>query len=247
MISTHAVSSASRGMRLRLRPLNVTQPWSIVQRWVSPPLFHIHTYTKMPLSGVLRWLPVRRYLTASPNHVCNGDSTHTHTPRCWNRDWRRKRSSAPHTGAWADAAWHGQNKARCFFAATLSIKAGVSGLTCFLFEGSVETHCDDATWSVSAEVSMSGTLEKVRKGEGDLEERHSVCSYTPTVLYCFRKLLSIFHKYWLFCSREATCCTISHARLSKTLTFELNSDNCGFKFNSKSLWIRASNTKCLLI
>lgn len=67
------------GMRLRLRPLDVTQPWSTVQRWVSPPLFHTHTHTKVPLSGALRWLPVRRYLTASPDHVCNGDSnTHSH-------------------------------------------------------------------------------------------------------------------------------------------------------------------------
>ncbi len=61
---------------------------------VSQPSSLSYTHTKVPLSGVLRWLPARRYLTASPDHVCNGHSTHTHTPRCWNRDWRRKRSSA---------------------------------------------------------------------------------------------------------------------------------------------------------
>lgn len=43
-------------------------------------------------------------------------------------------------------------------AATLSIEGRVSGLTCFLFEGSVESYCDDATWSVSAEVSMSAYI-----------------------------------------------------------------------------------------
>lgn len=30
----------------------------------------------------------------------------------------------------------------------------MSGLTCFLFKGSMETRSDEATWSVSAEVSM---------------------------------------------------------------------------------------------
>lgn len=68
----------------------------------------------------------------------------------------------PCAGAWADVAWHGQNKAQRFFTATLSIKAGASGLTYYLFEGSMETHCDYATWPVSAEVSMSGTEDKHR-------------------------------------------------------------------------------------
>lgn len=95
----------------------------------------------------------------------------------------------------------------------------MSGLTCFLFEGSMETHCDDATWSVSAEVSMSGTQEKERKGERDLEERHS---NTPTVLYCFKKRMSIFTNIDYFVLERHHAVLLAHATLSKTLTFALN-------------------------
>lgn len=86
-----------------------------------------------------------------------------------------------------------KTKAQCFLTATLSIKVGTPGLTCFLFEGSMETHCDYATWSVSAEVSMSGTEEKQRKGEGDLKERLTISSYTLTVL--LMETIVLFHQY----------------------------------------------------
>lgn len=101
-------------------------------------------------------------VTASPSRVCRKDTMHTHTPDAETETRRRKRLSVPRAGAWADVAWHGHNKAQCFFTATLSIKAGVPGLTYYLSEGSMETQCDYTTWSVSAEVSMSGTEDKHR-------------------------------------------------------------------------------------
>lgn len=74
----------------------------------------MHTLTKVPLSVVLRRLPVHTHLTASPNHVCDGDASHTHTRDAETETRRRKRSPTTHSGAWADVAWHGQNRARCF-------------------------------------------------------------------------------------------------------------------------------------
>lgn len=58
----------------------------------------------------------------------------------WRWGWRRRRVYPPR--AWADVPWHGQNKAFGFFTATLSIEAGVSGFTCFLFGGL----CGQALW-----------------------------------------------------------------------------------------------------
>lgn len=78
-----------------------------------------------------------------------------------------------------------KNKAQCFSAATLSIEAAVSGLTCFLFEGSMETRCDDATWSVSAEVRAKGEGEEGR--EGETRRKGTLSSCTRTLPNCLQE------------------------------------------------------------
>lgn len=49
-----------------------------------------------------------------------------------------KEAPVPRSWAWADVAWHGQNKAQCFFTATLGTKAGASGRASYLFEASTK-------------------------------------------------------------------------------------------------------------
>lgn len=81
-----------------------------------------------------------------------------------------------------------KNKAQCFSAATLSIEAAVSGLTCFLFEGSMETRCDDATWSVSAEVRAKGEGEEGREGgRGRPGRKGTLSSCTRTLPNCLQE------------------------------------------------------------
>lgn len=62
----------------------------------------------------------------------------------------------------------------------------------------METHCDDATCSVSAEVSMRayvGEREKGRKGDGDVEERHTVFPLYSSSTVLLQETCVHFHKY----------------------------------------------------
>lgn len=61
-------------------------------------------------------------------HICNEDTVHAHPAHAETATRGRRLSSTPRAGAWADVAWHGQNKAQRFFAATLSIKAAREAL-----------------------------------------------------------------------------------------------------------------------
>lgn len=104
----------------------------------------------------------------------------------WRWGWRR-RSVYP-AWAWADVPWHGQNKAFGFFTATLSIEAGVSGFTCFLFGGL----CGQALWPlhlVSVSRRQRQSLQR-RTADGGWEETlHSspaadeLCNYTNNFSY----------------------------------------------------------------
>lgn len=60
-----------------------------------------------------------------------------------------------------------KTKLFCFFPATLSIEVGVSGfLPASCFRGSVESHCDRATWSVSAGVARASRREQQMETHG---------------------------------------------------------------------------------
>lgn len=136
-------------------------------------LSHTHTHLSAPVSSAP--MTSRAYTpdSFSQPRLQQRHNIHSHPSR-WNRDPEEgKRSPAPNAGAWADVAWHGQNKARRFFTATLSIKAR-----------SVRTYLLPV-WRLHGNplwrhhlVSVSGSQHewiRRRKKEGDVEERqHSM-------------------------------------------------------------------------
>ena len=110
--------------------------------------------------------------------------------------------SSPRAGAWADAAWHAQKQSSVFL--RRYVKHPVSGLTCFLFEGSAESRCDAPPGQCQPESVWEGG----RKEGGDLGETAPSCctvSLQETDVHS--------HKYWLFCSKEVTCCTVGTCRI----------------------------------
>ena len=150
----------------------------------------MHTLTKAPLSVVLRRLPVHTHLTASPNHVCDGDASHTHTRDAETETRRRKRSPTTHSGAWADVAWHGQNRARCFL--RRYVKHRGPSVTPYLLPvwrlgGKLLWRCH----LVGVSRSQHERIHRVQGGrERETWRKDSLCP-PPAVPRCFRKLLSI--------------------------------------------------------
>lgn len=146
----------------------LTPPYSITTSWNSavkhcPEVSHPLFSTLALLSGLLRYLAYAPDSFPRPSlqrrHALTPE---TLTPRPNEGEaLPRPELMSPDTV---------KTKPRVLPIATLGTGAGVSGLTCFLFEGCAESHCDDATCSVSAEVNtraLSGEREKGRhRGEG---------------------------------------------------------------------------------
>lgn len=135
--------------------------------------------------------------------LCEDLNVTTSTCADWRWGWRRRRVYP--AWAWADVPWHGQNKAFGFFTATLSIEAGVSGFTCFLFGGL----CGQALWPLH----LVGVSRRQRQSFQRRTAEGECCTPLVLPMNCVTTETT-FHTYRSICG----------LLLHYTMTFALSSD-----------------------